>query len=422
MMDYKEALAYIDGAQFFGAEPSLRRIRELLQKLDDPQKMLKFVHIAGTNGKGSCAAMLASVLRAAGYRTGLYTSPYLFRFSERMQINGEQIGEEALVRCVEAVREKADSMEEHPTEFEIITAVALLWFLHEKCDIVVLEAGLGGRFDATNVIDAPECSVIMNIGLDHTHILGNTLEKIAAEKAGIIKRGVPCVVYNQTESVMNVFRTRCADLSTSLVIPDFSSIVSEFDSLEGQVFTYDKRQYAITLLGTHQLRNAAVVIETAKKLFDNGWNISLEALEHGLYSAVWPGRFELCCDEPPFIVDGGHNPQCAETVCESLLRYFPDTRRVLLMGVLRDKDASAMAAILDHAADEYVCTAPESSRALTPEQLANVLGPFGKNVTVCSSVSESVYTAKELAGEDGMVCATGSIYLAGSVRYELGLY
>ena len=172
-MDYKEALAYLDGAQWFGAEPSLRRIRALLSQLGDPQKKLKIVHIAGTNGKGSCAAMLASVLRAAGYRTGLYTSPYLFRFSERMQINGERIDDASLVRCVEAVRGKAEKLEEHPTEFELMTAVALLWFLQEKAEIVVLETGLGGRFDATNAIDAPECSVIMNIALNNANQPGN---------------------------------------------------------------------------------------------------------------------------------------------------------------------------------------------------------------------------------------------------------
>ena len=421
-MEYKEALAYLDGAHWFGAEPSLRRIRSLLEQLGDPQKKLRFVHIAGTNGKGSCAAMLASVLRAAGYRTGLYTSPYLYRFSERMQINGEQIGDDDLIRCVEAVRSKAEGMDEHPTEFELITAAAMLWFQWEGCEIVVLEAGLGGRFDATNVIDAPECSVIMNIGLDHTHILGGTPEKIAAEKAGIIKPCVPCVVYDQAPSVLDVFRARCAELSSPLVISDFSAIRSEFDSLEGQVFSYREKQYALSLLGAHQLRNAAVAIEAVCALREKGWRIDQDALEHGLYAAAWPGRFELCGDEPPFIVDGGHNPQCAETVSESLLRYFPNTRRVLLLGVLRDKDAAAMAAILDRAADEYVCTAPTSERALSAEELAAVLEPFGKKVTVCPDVSDAVFTAKEHAAADGMVCATGSIYLAGSVRYELGLY
>jgi dihydrofolate synthase/folylpolyglutamate synthase len=422
MMDYRQALAYFDGAQPFGAEPSLRRIRALLAQLGDPQKGLRFVHIAGTNGKGSCASMLSSVLRAAGYRTGLYTSPYLYRFTERMQINGEQIPGEALARCAEAVRGKAEKMDERPTQFELMTAAALLWFAEETCGIVVLEAGLGGRFDATNVIERPECAVIMNIGLDHTKILGGTVEQIAAEKAGIIKRGAPCVAYEQSAGVLDVIRARCAELAVPLTVPAFDEIRSEFDSLEGQVFSYKGKQYALGLLGAHQRHNAAVVIETVRQLNAGGLRIEQDALEHGLYAAAWPGRFELCRDEPPFIVDGGHNPQCAEAVRESLLHYFPDRRRVLLLGVLGDKDARAMASILDGAADEYVCTAPESERALPAEELAAVLRPFGKKVSVCESISDAVFTAGERAGADGMVCATGSIYLAGSVRYELGMY
>ena len=421
-MEFKEALAYLDGARWFGAEPSLRRIRELLTALGDPQKKLKFVHIAGTNGKGSCAAMLSSVFRTAGYRTGLYTSPYLYRFSERMQVNGEEITPDALARCVASVRDKAEKMDDHPTEFELITATAMLWFLEEKCDVVVLEAGLGGRFDATNVIELPECTVITNIGLDHTHILGDTLEAIAGEKAGIIKPGVPCVAYEQADSVLDVFRRRSAELGCTLTVPCFDALAVEFDSLDGQVFSYLGDQYALSLLGAHQRRNAAVVIETAKVLASRGWAIEQDALEHGLYAASWPGRFEVCADDPYFIVDGGHNPQCAEAVRDSLLHYFPDTRRVLLLGVLRDKDYVRMASILDRAADEYVCTAPESARALPPEELAAVLKPFGKPVTVCDSVSDAVFTAKDRVGSDGMVCAAGSVYLAGSVRYQLGMY
>ena len=421
-MEYAEALAYLDRAGSAGAEPSLRRITALLAQLGDPQDKLKCIHIAGTNGKGSCAAMLASILRASCCRTGLYTSPYLYRFTERMQIDGREIDGEALARFASAVREKADKLDERPTPFELITATALLWFAAERCDVVVLEAGLGGRFDATNVLSAPECSVIMNIGLDHTAVLGGTREQIAAEKAGIIKRGVPCVVYEQDERVMEVFRKRADSLAAPLTAPRFSAIKTEFDDLEGQVFSYCGNQYALSLPGAHQRRNAAVAIETAAVLRARGWNIPQDALEHGLYAASWPGRFELCCDEPPFIVDGGHNPQCAEAVCECLLHYFPERRRVLLVGVLRDKDYAAMAAILDRAADEYVCTAPESERALAAEELAGCLKTFGKKITVCESVADAVDAAKRLAGTDGMVCAFGSVYLAGAVRYQLGLY
>ena len=196
-MTYKEALDYIDGVRWYGSKPGLERVSALLEKLGKPQEHLKFVHIAGTNGKGSCAAMLASVLKAAGYRTGLFTSPYLFRFNERMQLGGRPIEDEVLAELVAEIKPLADAMEDHPTEFELMTAAALLWYRRENCDIVVLEVGLGGRFDATNVIDCPEAAVIMNIGLDHTAILGDTVEQIAFEKAGIIKPGGEVVLYQQ---------------------------------------------------------------------------------------------------------------------------------------------------------------------------------------------------------------------------------
>lgn len=421
-MEIKEALDYVNGTRWRGAEASLRRIRELMSLLGDPQKKLRFVHIAGTNGKGSCAAMTASVLRACGYRTGLYTSPYLYRFNERMQVNGEMIEDVALCRHISAVRDKAEKMDEHPTEFELMTAAAMLYFLEEKCDIVVLEVGLGGRFDATNVVDTPECSSIMNIGLDHTAILGGTVEEIAAEKAGIIKKNCPCVLYEQKRSVMDVVTERCRELDAPLTTADFSAIEPVFDSLEGQAFRYKGAMYALPLLGAHQLRNAAVVLETVGVLRARGWRLEDGDVEHGLYATSWPGRFELCAEEPDFIVDGGHNPQCAETVAENLMHYFPDKKRVLLIGVLRDKDYEKMTEILAPCADEFVTVAPDSSRALSAEELAGVLSRFSKPVTPCASVAEAVDTAKELAGEDGMVCASGSLYLVGSVRYALGMY
>ncbi len=421
-MEFSEALKYIDGSRWFGAEPSLRRIDELLEGLGRPQDKLSFVHIAGTNGKGSCAAMTASVLKAAGLRVGLFTSPYLYRFNERMQINGKPIEDDELCLHVAAVKAQAETMQEQPTEFELITAAALLYFQAERCDICVLEAGLGGRFDATNIIAAPECSVIMNIGLDHTDILGDTPEKIAFEKAGIIKKGCPCVLYPQSGSVEAVIEKRCRELEAPFIKADFRELEPEFDSLMGQSFSYRGEHYALPLLGKHQLKNAAVVLELVNALRDRGWEIEPEAVEHGLYSVSWPGRFELCSSEPDFIVDGGHNPQCAEAVAEALLKYYPDTRRILLLGVMKDKDHQAMAELLDRVADQYVAAAPEGERALPAEELAETLKSFGKPVTVCGSVQEAVSTAVELAGEQGMVCATGSLYLAGSVRYYLGMY
>ena len=421
-MDYKEALAYIDGLHWYGSKPGLERVGALLEKLGDPQKELKFVHIAGTNGKGSCAAMTASVLKAAGYRTGLFTSPYLFRFNERMQLNGEPIPDETLAALVEEIAPIADAMEEHPTEFEIMTALAMLWYAREKADIVVLEVGLGGRFDATNIIVCPEAAVIMNIGLDHTAVLGDTVEQIAAEKAGIVKPGCPVVLYQQKESVEAVVREICRERGSALQVADFSQLAPEFDSAEGQVFTYKGQPYAIPLLGAHQLRNAAVVLEAVEVLRRQGWRLPQDAVEHGLYAVSWPARFELVHEEPAFIVDGGHNPQCAETVVENLLHYFPEQKRVLLIGVLADKDYPRLAEILAPAADAWVCVTPDSDRALPAADLGKELARFGKPVTVCGGIPEGVSTAMEQAGPDGAVCAVGSLYMAGAVRACFQLY
>ena len=415
-MDYKEALAYINGVEFFGSKPGLTRIRELLERLGDPQKKLRFIHIAGTNGKGSCAAMTASILKAAGYKTGLYTSPYLYRFNERMQINGRQIEDDALAEIVSRVRPAAEAMTDHPTEFELMTAAALLWYAQETCDVVVLEVGLGGRFDATNIIDAPEAAVIMNIGLDHTAVLGDTLEQIAFEKSGILKPGTDAVLFEQGEEATGVVRRRCEELGVPLHIADFSQLVSEFDSLYGQSFTYRGQPYALPLLGAHQLKNAAVVLELVEVLREKGWKLEQGDVEHGLYAVSWPGRFELVSDEPYFVVDGGHNPQCAETVRDNLLHYFPDKRRILLLGVLRDKDYPGLTAILDKAADEYVCITPASGRALPAEELAEHLKRYGKPVTVCGSIRDGVTETLKRSDEDSAVCAVGSLYSVGEIR------
>ena len=415
-MDYNEALEYINGVSWLGSKPGLERVTELLEKLGRPQDALKFIHIAGTNGKGSCAAMLSSVMKCCGYRTGLFTSPYLARFNERMQVNGKPIGDEALAEVVAQVKPAADAMEDHPTEFEMMTAAAFLWFKQERCDIVVLETGLGGRLDATNVIAAPEAAVIMNIGLDHTQILGDTVEAIAAEKAGIIKPGCDCVLYRQQESVMDVVRQRCAAQGAGLHIADFDRIYSEFDSLYGQSFAYKGELYALPLLGKHQLKNAATALEAVEVLRSKGWKLEQSDVEHGIYAVSWPGRFELIHDEPLFVVDGGHNPQCAETVVENLMNYFSGNHRVMLVGMLADKDVDGTLAILDRAADEYVCITPESERALPAEELAKKLEKYGKRITVCPAIRDAVGAACDAAGDTGMVCAVGSLYSVGAIR------
>jgi len=421
-MDYKQALDYINGVQWLGSKPGLERVGELLHKLGDPQQKLKFIHIAGTNGKGSCAAMMASVLKTCGYKTGLFTSPYLYRFNERMKINGKDIADDMVVSLVERIQPLADSMEDHPTEFEIMTAAAILWYAEENCDAVVFEVGLGGRFDATNIIEKSEVSIIMNIGLDHTAILGDTLEKIAFEKAGIIKPNGRVVLYKQSENVEKVIRGRCEELGAELVISEPSKIKTEFDSIEGQVFTYKNVPYAIPLLGAHQLKNAAVVLEAVELLRRKGWKLEQSEVEHGLYAVSWPARFEVLSDEPYFVVDGGHNPQCAETVRDNLLRYFPGKKHVIMMGVLRDKDYMSLAETINEAADEYICVTPANDRALPAEELKAALEKFGKKAEAYETIDDAVAAALKAAGKKGVACAVGSLYMAGDIRACFNMY
>jgi len=421
-MDYKEALEYINGVSWLGSKPGLERVGELLEKMGRPQDKLKFIHIAGTNGKGSCASMMASVMKTCGYKTGLFTSPYLYRFNERMQINGKEIEDTALAAVVEKIKPLADAMEDHPTEFEMMTAAALQWYADEKCDVVVLEVGMGGRFDATNIIEESEVSLIMNIGLDHTAVLGDTVEKIAFEKAGIIKEKGSVVMYAQSKEAEAVVRNRCFELGAELRITQPEKINCEFDSLEGQVFTYKGVPYAVSLLGAHQLKNAAVVIEATELLRQKGWALDEADVEHGIYAASWPARFELIGEEPAFVVDGGHNPQCAETVRDNLLHYFPGKKRVVLLGVLRDKDYMSLAEILNEAADEFVCVSPKSERALPAEELKKAVEKFGKPAIACDGIEEGVAEASRAAGKDGVVCAVGSLYMAGDIRACFNLY
>ncbi len=416
-MDYKEALEYINGVSWQSTKPGLMRVSALLEKLGNPQNELRFVHVAGTNGKGSICAMLASVLKCAGYKTGLFTSPYLSRFTERMKINGVEIEEAQVAAIVEEIKPLADSMEDHPTEFEMMTAAALLWFSREKCDIVVLEVGLGGRLDATNVISRPECAVIANIGLDHTAILGSSLEQIAFEKAGIIKENSSVVLYQQFGEVMELMRDVCAERNAELIVPDFDDILPEFDSLEGQVFSYRGDAYAIPLLGSHQLNNAVCAIEAVNVLRKAGFRIDQSALEAGLYAVAWSARFELVHDAPPFVVDGGHNPQCAFALAEGIRKYFPAQKRVLLIGMLKDKDYWTVADILAPLFDEFVTVTPDIYRALPAKELAEVLEKYGRPVTVCESIPEAVQYAIDAAREtEGMVCAAGSLYICGEIR------
>ena len=302
-MTIREALAYIHAVDWRRSKPGLRRIHELLEKLGHPERTVRFVHITGTNGKGSTCAMLASILRAAGYRTGLYTSPYIFRFNERMQVDGQEIPDEELCAITEEVRPLADSMADHPSEFEMVTAIAFTWFARRKCDIVICEVGMGGEFDATNVILPPEAAVLCNIGLDHTAYLGDTVEKIAATKSGIIKSGCEAVLYPCAPSVAEIVSARCRSCGVTLHPVNMDVLTPLAHSLDGQSFDFgDLTDLHLPLLGRMQLYNAATALTVTEVLRRRGWHIDENAVRLGLAQVRWPVRFEVVRREP---VHGG---------------------------------------------------------------------------------------------------------------------
>ena len=410
-MNATEAVAWIHSVDWKGSRPGLERTQELLEKMGNPQNALKFIHIAGTNGKGSTAAMTASILRKAGYKVGLFTSPCIYRFNERIQINGEQISDEDLAAVVSFVKPLAESMEDIATEFELVSCIGFEYFKRKSCDIVVLEVGMGGALDSTNVIDVPEVAVLTNIGLDHTDYLGSTVEQIATTKAGIMKEGGNAVLYPGQKAVEAVITAICAERNVSLKLADFDSLHRISHSLEGQVFDCGSRKnLKLPLLGEHQLHNAAVVLAIVDTLIEKGWKITEENIYDGMACVTWPGRFDIMRRDPLFIIDGGHNPQCIEALVQNIRDYLKGRRVVVLSGVLADKDYGEMFRPVMGLVEQFVCITPPNPRQLKAEKLAQHLQEKGCVATACDSIAEGVAKAIELAGEDGVVLCFGSLY------------
>ena len=420
-MTYEEALSYIHSICWKGSKLGLDRTRELLGKLNDPQKELKFIHIAGTNGKGSTAAMLSSILEEAGYRVGLYTSPFINRFNERMQVNHQPIPDEELAALTEYVRPHADAMADSPTEFELITALAMVWFARQKCDIVVLEVGMGGELDSTNIIDVPEAAVIAAMGMDHVKELGPTMADIARAKAGIIKEGGRVVSYGGNSEADEVIAAVCRARNASLCQPDFSAIVPGDFGLEGQTFSYKGwRGLRIPLVGAYQMNNAAVVLETVEVLRQRGWSVSDEAVRKGLADTRWPARFEVLRRDPVFIVDGGHNPHGIRATAESLSRLFPGRKITFVTGVMADKDVEHILGLIVPLAEQFFTVRPDNPRAMDAGELAARIEAMGAKATACASVRDGVDRAIQAEGPHGVACALGSLYMSGEVRSCFG--
>ncbi len=403
-----------------GSVPGLDLICELLALLGNPEKKLKYVHIAGTNGKGSTAAMIESVLRTSGYRTGLFTSPFIHSPNEQIKLNGQDISEADFSEIAEYIATTVGTMENAPTEFEILCCAAFEFFARQNCDIVILEAGMGGKGDATNVIPSPEVAVITNIGLDHTEYLGSTVSEIARAKSGIIKESCRAVIYPSTPEVEAVFRDACLDTNSTLHIADFSALIPRTRSIEGQVFDFGKlKNLFLPLLGEHQLKNAAVALTAISELAASGWNITDNSIARGLAKTAWEGRFEIASHNPLFIIDGGHNPQCIEALAQNIKDYISDKKIIALTGVLADKDYAEMYAPVMKYISEFVCITPPNPRKLEAKALAEFLRAKGATAAAADTIREGVKLACGLAKDDVAVLCFGSLYSIGEIKKAL---
>ena len=477
-MTFKEALDFMN--QWHGSRLGLSRMQEMAERMGHPENRLRYVHVAGTNGKGSTCAMLEAVLRAAGYKTGMFTSPYLETILESIKINGQNISEEEFCRAVGEVRtavfgDKTDltEMEDKPTEFEILTMAAFEAFAHEKCDVVVMEVGMGGRLDSTNIIPPPEVCAIVNLSLEHTQFLGDTLEQIAFEKAGIIKKGCSVVTYPVDIGAEEVYRKVCSERGAILCRADMGSVILEdkADSgqvrakikaadvphakalsgaikgkVKGQLFSWHEyRNLSVALPGRHQISNAVMVLEIIGMLQEKGWAVPETAVREGFQTVSWPARFEILRQKPLFILDGSHNPQCIEALEDNLSALIPEEKAVFLMGVLADKEYDKMLRYLLPHAKAFVCVTPDNPRALPAEELADIIGKTAGKVSrrmessdlhdcderkgmgdtdayevtafAEKSIAEGLKRALLLA-DGGPVISCGSLYMMGDIRKE----
>ena len=435
-MDLQEALEFIGSVSWKGSVPGLERITELMHRLGDPQDGLRFVHVGGTNGKGSVAAFLSHILKEAGYRTGLFISPFIEVFNERMQVDNEYISDEELAEITAYVKPFAEQMEDVPTEFELNTAIGFVYFSRHACDIVVLEVGMGGEFDATNVISCPEVAVITSIGLDHTEYLGDTIEEIAATKAGIIKPGCAVVLYRESaaepgseaDPAQMVIKKRCEEQGARLYLSEPEKLTRIRSGLDGQCFLSEYGELEITLPAQYQRYNLAVALAAVQALKDAGYSISSEDIRQGVRETTWPGRFEILHRSPVFLVDGAHNPHGMRAAVKSLADTFPGKKLILIFGVLADKDYDAMLELVLPFAGVVLCVTPDNPRALKASDLAAKIqehaarggstagGLPAVQVKAMDSIASAIDEAFCIAGPEDVICAIGSLYMISDVR------
>ena len=427
-MKYQESLDFILGTPNPGGVYERNVMQSLLAKLGDPHMGVKYVHIAGTNGKGTTSAFLASVLREAGYKTGLYTSPFIQRFNERIQVNGEQIPDDYLARITTKIADAVPAVmaegRRRPTIFELITALGFCWFKEQNCDIVVLEVGMGGRLDATNAIldEDSVVSAMVNIGFDHMEFLGDTLPLIAGEKAGIIKENGDVVVYGQSPEVEKVFYDKAMEKHAAYTRSDNESAVVEQMDVTGTTFSFGPwRDMKIRLLGKYQVRNACTALTVVERLRLHGYSITDEQVYAGMEKAIWPGRAELLRQDPTVIVDGAHNPQGFEALMETMELLFPGKKLRIVLGVLADKDFNAGIDIAIPHAKKFYAVTPPSYRALDAGTLAEDIREKSEvPVAPFDSIPAAIEAALAESDKDDVIAILGSLYQVGDVRSYFG--
>lgn len=436
-MTYDEARKFIEASDQYGSKLGLETITELLRRLGNPQDTLKIIHVAGTNGKGSVTAFLSSILAMQGYRIGRYNSPSVFSYEEKIQIlekavertetsdkamlKSEAITKEGIRDAITAIQPMCEAMAReglpHPTSFEIETAMAMLYLAHEKVDFAVIEVGMGGRLDATNVIKHPICSVITTVSKDHMQFLGTTMEQIAEQKAGIIKKGVPAITCVQNPVVLQVLRRTCATLDTGLTIADASKATHIRFEPMNTFFTYQGREYCIHMLGEYQITNGILAIQTAHALCEKGYLISEEALRDGLEHATWSGRFEMIARDPYFIIDGAHNEDAALKLKKTIELYFGNYRKIFIIGVFADKDYKRILEIMAPLADVIITVTPDNKRALPSSVLADEAKQFTKGTVIdADNISLAIEKAYEQADKENVILAFGSLSILSQIR------
>ena len=411
-MNYEESLDYIHSRNKFGIKLGLDATANLLDKIGNPHHKLKFVHIAGTNGKGSTTSYIHDILMAKGYKVGKFISPYVHSFTERIQINNTEISEADLAKCTTVVSEAIEKYSLTPTEFEVVTAIGLLYFEQQKCDYVTLEVGMGGRFDATNVIPAPLVSVITSISIDHTEYLGNTIADIAFEKCGIIKTGSKTVAYaDNPQDANNVIIKTACEKNVPLTIPEKSNIKIIAQSISGIDFEYKGEKFHINMLGTHQVYNAVNAIETVRLL-----GIEEEYIKKGLEITKFRGRLEIVSKDPIIIEDGAHNYSGVLALYDALKTYFSDKKIIIVMAMLKDKEYKKCIETIAPAVDTFIATQANNPRKATADEIAEVAGMYIEKVYSEPDINKAVNLAKSISNDDSIICICGSLYLLGDVN------